>query len=301
MVTTRHPLRKQLLAGVLLPTFLGMALLSCTTIIKTTFQDMEQPTNANQATPGYDPGAGWELVWADEFEGTTLNPDNWNRQVEKAGRFNTEWQRYTDNTDNAYVENNCLVIKAIHKGDVHGMDQYTSARLNTAQKQTWKYGKIVARMKLPYGKGIWPAFWMLGANIDENGGDTPWPRSGEIDILELYGTNDDAVIEANLHFADDSGDHDQMGAASYKLQEGIFADDFHIFELEWTAEQMVWRVDGEEFASYSIASDEVSEFHKEFFLLINLAVGGTFARRPDDTTPFPQYFYVDWVRVYQQS
>lgn len=262
---------------------------------------MKQPIKVKQTTPDYDPGRDWVLAWADEFEGPTLNPDNWNRQIENAGRFNTEWQRYTDSEANAYIENNCLVIKAIHQGDAHGMDQYTSARLNTAQKQTFKYGKIVARMKLPHGKGIWPAFWLLGANIDENGGDTPWPQSGEIDIHELYGTNDDAVIEANLHFADASGEHDEMGAVAYKLKEGIFADDFHIFELEWTAVQMIWRVDGVEFASYPITADELSVFHKEFFILINLAVGGTFAGRPDASTSFPQYFYVDWVRVYQKS
>ena len=194
-----------------------------------------------------------------------------------------------------------MVIKATHESETHGMDRYTSARLNTAQKQTWKYGKIVARMKLPYGKGIWPAFWMLGSNIDENGGDTPWPQCGEIDVLELYGTNDNAVIEANLHFADTEGEHDMMGAVSYRLKKGIFADDFHIFELEWTAERMNWRVDGEEFASYTINSNELSEFHNEFFILINLAVGGTYAGRPDASTSFPQYFYVDWVRVYQKS
>ena len=94
----------------------------------------------------------------------------------KAGRFNDERQRYTNSSKNAYIENKQLVIKAIHESDKHGMDQYSSARLNTANKQTWKYGKIAARIKLPYGKGIWPAFWMLGANIDENGGDMHWKR-----------------------------------------------------------------------------------------------------------------------------
>ncbi|WP_340102868.1 glycoside hydrolase family 16 protein [Rhodohalobacter sp. 8-1] len=99
-----------------------------------------------------------------------------NRQVVYAGQFNEEWQRYTDSSENSYVEDGNLVIKAIHEGDTHGMDEYTSARLNTANKQTWKYGKIAARIKLPYGEGIWSSFWMLGANIDENGSDTPGPR-----------------------------------------------------------------------------------------------------------------------------
>ena len=153
---------------------------------------------------------GWQLVWADEFEGDRLNPDNWNRQVEPAGRFNEEWQHYTASEKNAYVEEGCLVIKAIHESDEHGMDQYSSARINSAQKQTFKYGKIAARIKLPYGAGMWPAFWMLGANCSENGGDTPWPFCGEIDILELYGSKDDGVVEANIHYANREGQHDQL-------------------------------------------------------------------------------------------
>ena len=116
----------------------------------------------------YRPGAGWQLVWADEFAAGTIDESNWTRQVVKAGRFNEEWQRYTDGSENAYVRDGQLVIEAIHESNAHGIDQYTSARLHTANKRSWKYGKIAARIKLPYGKGIWPAFWMLGANIDES-------------------------------------------------------------------------------------------------------------------------------------
>lgn len=258
--------------------------------------ESEPHTNDND----YDPGADWTLAWADEFDSDTINEDNWSFQIEEAGRFNEEWQRYTNSDQNAYIENNNLVIKAIHESDTHGLDQYTSARLHTANKQSWKYGKIAARIKLPHGKGIWPAFWMLGANIDENGGDTPWPQSGEIDILELYGTKDDAVIEANLHYADASGKHAMMGAVSYELEQGIFADAFHIFELEWDANRIAWLVDGEQFASTSITDEDRAEFHNEFFILLNLAVGGTYAGRPDTTTSFPQYMYIDWVRVYKK-
>jgi beta-glucanase (GH16 family) len=245
-------------------------------------------------------GDEWQLIWSDEFEGPELNTNFWNRQVEKAGRFNEEWQRYTNKKANAYLENNCLVIEAIHHGKKHGMDQYSSARLNTAGKFTFKYGKVSARIKLPYGMGIWPAFWMLGANIDENGGDTPWPLCGEIDILELYGSKNDAVVEANIHYADASGRHAMMGSESFELDRGIFADDFHLFELEWTPKTISWSVDGKTYASTSIASEEFSEFHKEFFLLLNIAVGGTFAGRPDSSSVFPQKMYVDWIRVYQK-
>ena len=204
-----------------------------------------QDIRVSDIKPDYDPGPGYQLKWADEFTGETIDANNWNHQVEPAGRFNDEWQRYTSSKENAYIENGCMVIKVIHESDKHGMDQYTSARMNTANKQSWKYGKIVARVKLPYSKGMWPAFWMLGANINENGGDTPWPQCGEIDIFELYGSKDDSVVEANIHYADASGAHNQMGAKSYHLNSGKFADGFHIFELEWDGEKVSWSVDGE--------------------------------------------------------
>jgi beta-glucanase (GH16 family) len=248
----------------------------------------------------YDPGPDWTLDWSDEFNDSVIDKTNWRFQVEEAGRFNEEWQRYTNSDKNAYIQDDCLVIKAIHESDSHGLDQYTSARLNTAGKRSWKYGKIAASIKLPYGQGIWPAFWMLGVNIDENGGDTPWPHCGEIDIFELYGTKDDAVVEANIHYADQSGSHDQMGAVPYHLEKGRFADDFHVFELEWNAQKVTWSVDGKQYASFSIEADDLSEFHNEFFLLLNIAVGGTYADYPNDTSTFPQFMYIDWVRVYKQ-
>lgn len=253
----------------------------------------------NQNT--YEPGEHWKLAWSDEFDENNINMGNWNYQVEEAGRFNEEWQRYTNSEQNAYIENNCLVIKAIHESDQHKINQYTSARMNTANKYAFKYGKIAARIKLPEGQGIWPAFWMLGNNIDENGGDTPWPQTGEIDIFELYGSKDDGVVEANAHYADVSESHAMMGAVSYKLKEGKFSDDFHIFELEWNEKEISWFVDGEKYASMPITDDEFSEFHKEFFILLNIAVGGTYAGYPDETTTFPQYMYTDWIRVYEKK
>lgn len=249
----------------------------------------------------FEPGNDWKLAWSDEFETDSIDKNNWNFQVLEAGHFNGEWQRYTNSSKNAYIENGCLTIKAIHESDEHGMGNYSSARLHTANKQSWKYGKIVARAKLPFGTGIWPAFWMLGANINENGGDTPWPQSGEIDIFELYGSKNDSVIEANIHYADKSNSHASMGAASFKLNQGKFADAFHVFELEWDENKVSWFVDGVEFASMSIKDDEMSEFHKEFFILLNVAVGGTWAGYPDSTSKFPQYMYVDWLRVYQKN
>lgn len=249
----------------------------------------------------YNPSKDYILQWSDEFDGNTINKKNWNLQVEKAGRFNKEWQRYTNSNDNAFIENSCLVIKAIHESDIHGKNQYTSARLNTANKQAWTYGKIAAKIKLPHSEGIWPAFWMLGTNIDENGGDTLWPFCGEIDILELYGSRDDGAVEANLHYANKDGLHTTMGEVVYQLKNGKFADDFHVFELEWTKDKMIWSIDGQAYHEKSIYSDEFSVFHKPFFLLLNIAVGGEFSGRPDETSIFPQCMYVDWIRVYQKQ
>ncbi len=285
----------------------GLAALSCAAVILSACgADVVPPAEAPVRYPAanlyddaYDPGPGWRLAWADEFEGEVLDPANWQRQVEEAGRFNAEWQRYTDSTDNAYIEDGCLVIKAIHETDAHGPDQYTSARLHTLPENGWRYGKIAARIQLPYGAGIWPAFWMLGANIDENGGDTPWPQSGEIDILEMYGSRDNAVVEANIHYTGKSGAHANMGAVGTRLDKGKFADNFHVFEIEWDADSIRWFVDGKQFASAPISSEEFSEFHKPFFILLNIAVGGRSAGRVDETTRFPQTMYVDWVRVYQ--
>ncbi len=278
---------------------LAMVLSACDADVAKPGNDAMEAPPPSADDDSYEPGPGWVLAWADEFDAGAIDEDNWNYQVLEAGRFNDEWQRYTNSSDNAYVENGHLVIKAIHESDDHGLDRYSSARLNTANKRVFKYGKIAARIKLPHGEGIWPAFWMLGANIDENGGDTPWPQSGEIDILELYGSKDDAVIEANIHYADASGSHASMGAVALELEQGRFADAFHVFELEWDEERIAWSVDQQEFASVPISSDELSEFHKEFFLLLNIAVGGAHAGRPDATTEFPQYMYIDWIRVYQ--
>jgi len=261
---------------------------------------MQYPAE-NLAEDTYEPGEGWRLAWADEFDGGAIDETNWSMQVVDAGRFNDEWQRYVASSENAYIDNHCLVIRAVHESDRHGKDQYTSARLHTANKRTFKYGKIAARMQLPYGNGMWPAFWMLGANIDENGGDTPWPRSGEIDIVEFYGSKDNAVVEANIHYEGANGRHANMGAVRHKLDDGVFAEAFHVFELEWGPESMTWFVDGEKFAETSIVGEEFSELHKDFFILLNLAVGGRHSGRPDNSTRFPQYLYVDWVRVYQRD
>ena len=246
----------------------------------------------------YKVGDDWNLVWSDEFDGDKLNLKNWTRQI-LPDPYNDEWQQYFDHKENSYVKDGFLVIKAIHTSDKHGDNQYTSGRLHTGKKHVWKYGKIAARIQLPHGKGIWPAFWTLGEDINEIGGKTPWPKCGEIDILEMYGSRDDAVVEANIHY--DDGGHKMMGAKSFKLDKGIFAEKFHVFEIEWDEKKITWLVDGKPYHSTDITDTARNEFHGKQYILLNIAVGGKWAGRPDDTTPFPSKMYVDWVRVYKQK
>ncbi|MBT8272045.1 MAG: glycoside hydrolase family 16 protein [Flavobacteriaceae bacterium] len=293
---------RQFLSSVIIITA-SLIILSCQEKgVKSNSENLENNESSTSITleDNHELNSDWKLVWSDEFKTGSIDKSSWNLQLVEAGRFNDEWQRYTDSPENAYIENDCLIIKAIHESDSHGINQYTSARLNTANKRTWKYGKIAARIKLPEGNGIWPAFWMLGANIDENGGDTPWPQSGEIDILELYGSKDNGAIEANMHYADASDSHAMMGAVTFRLEQGIFADDFHIFELAWDQDSITWFVDGQRFAWTSITAEDRSEFHEPFFILLNIAVGGAHAGRPDSNTSFPQHMYVDWIRVYEK-
>jgi beta-glucanase (GH16 family) len=257
---------------------------------------------ANLADDSYQPGKQWKLVWADEFENAELDDANWSRRVAKAGRWNKEWQRYTDDECNSYIDAGCLVLKAIHEGESHGENKYTSARLHTAQKHSWRYGKVAARIQLPYGQGIWPAFWMLGASCDQNGGDTPWPFCGEIDIMEFWGSKGDGVVKATIHYADRNSEHAWLKPQAFELPTGRFADAFHVFEIEWDEQQIRWMVDGQAYATQPITADEFEEIHQEFFILLNMAVDGRkHAGRPDERSVFPQVMYVDWVRVYQQD
>ena len=247
------------------------------------------------------PGTGWSLAWADEFNIGGISASNWSHQVLPAGTFNNEWQRYTDSIENSYVFNNgtngYLLIRAVYEGGGLFSDNFTSARLITVNKQDFLYGKIAARIQLPYGQGLWPAFWMLGTNINETGGDTPWPACGEIDIMEMIGggAGRDDTSWGAIHW-DNSGH--VYSSTSRTLPSGILADDFHVFEIEWDSTNIVWKVDGNTFFTKDITPSHMSEFHKRFYIILNVAVGGIWPEYPNTSTVFPQYMYVDWVRVY---
>lgn len=242
----------------------------------------------------------FELVWNDEFNYNGL-PDStkWSFEVGNSGWGNNELQYYTSaRLENARVEDSVLIIEA--RKEAYGGSQYTSARLNTyANNLSWKNGKIEARIKLPFGQGIWPAFWMLGDAIFEG---TPWPACGEIDIMEMIGGGEgrDDKTYGTIHWADANGNHAQYGG-SYQLSEGILADDFHVYSIEWDDFSIKWFIDGQQFHIVDITPVALSEFRKNFFIILNLAVGGDWPGYPNESTVFPQQMMVDYVRVYQKG
>jgi beta-glucanase (GH16 family) len=231
------------------------------------------------------------LVWSDEFNGTTVSSD-WTFDIGtgNSGWGNNELQYYTD--QNVTVAGGFLEIKA--KSETFNSQEYTSTRMKTQGLNSWKYGRIDIRAALPYGKGIWPALWMLGDNISSVG----WPSCGEIDIVEMIGGEglNDRTIHGTAHW-NQSG-HSQYGN-SYSLPSGKFADEFHVFSIIWDATSIKWLMDDVQYNQLDITPAELSEFQNNFFLIFNVAVGGNWPGNPDATTVFPQSMYVDYVRVFQ--
>lgn len=248
-----------------------------------------QIVNIAQDDPNNEPG----LIWWDEFEYTGLpDPSKWNMETGGHGWGNNELQYYTNSENNAMVDNGILTITA-REESMSGRD-YTSARITTQNKFDFKYGRIEARIKLPYGQGIWPAFWMLGTNL----GSVGWPACGEIDIMEMVGgTSGDKTVYSTLHW-DNNGDHADYGQ-SYSLSSGIFANDFHIFSVEWNSQEIKAFMDGDQYFVADISPSQLSEFHNNFFIILNLAVGGNWPGPPNDNTSFPQTLEIDYIRVYQ--
>ena len=230
-----------------------------------------------------------ELIWSDEFEGNTLNLKKWSCEIGngKEGWGNWELQYYTNRTENIYIKDNILHIKAIKEN--YKYCKYTSARITTRHNFQFKYGTVEANISLPLNKGIWPAFWMLG-NYSEN-----WPNCGEIDILESK--NLESKIYSNCHWYSN-------GVASYgKVSEFIDVTKFHIYKLDWDKEYIRIYIDDK--LNYEILiKDNVGNtnaFHSYFDLMFNVAVGGNFPGNDIDDSGLPKEMLVDYVRVYQNE
>src|SRR5438105_3210696 len=248
--------------------------------------------------------AVWKLAWSDEFNGrsgSAADSTKWSFAVGGGGWGNNELETYTSRTANAHLEGGSLVIKAI-KETVTGPDNitrnYTSARLLTKNKFSQAYGRFEARIKIPFGQGIWPAFWLLGENIDT----AHWPNCGEIDIMENIG-KEPSIVHGTFHGPGYSGGKG-ISAAYALANSQKFSDSFHEFAVEWEPNVIRFYVDGSLYRTRTPADLPAGAqwvFDHPFFIILNVAVGGGWPGNPDTTTVFPQQMQVDYVRVYKRT
>ena len=241
----------------------------------------------------------WEMVWSDEFEGeagTPIDVEKWAHDVGGHGWGNDQLEYNTDRADNASLDGEGHLALVARKEDF-GDNAYTSARITTRGRLSQEYGRFEARIKLPTGQGIWPAFWMLGSNFGEVG----WPDCGEIDIMEFRGQHE-SIIRNSIHGPGHSGasnvgfEHVSPGAG---LPEG-----FHTFAVEWEPRHIVWFLDGVK--TFEVTPSALPPggrwvYNHPFFLIMNIAVGGGFVGPPNGNTQFPQTMLVDYVRVYARG
>ncbi len=238
-----------------------------------------------------------KLLWADEFSGAAgTQPDRskWTYDLGGNGWGNKELETYTNKPENSFLDGEGhLVIRAIKEPDGY----FTSARMKTEGLFSFAYGRAEARMKLPRGQGLWPAFWMLGSNI----GTVHWPDCGEIDIMESLG-REPTIVHGTVHGPGYSGGH--AISAQYQLPgTPALADDFHLYGTSWTPGRVEFSIDGHVYATVtpqSLPGGTKWVYDHPFFVLLNLAVGGAWPGNPDASTKFPQDLIVDYVRVYQR-
>jgi len=237
--------------------------------------------------------SGYTLTWSDEFDGAAINTNNWNFDIGGSGWGNNELEYYTNSPNNAYLSNGKLVIEA--RQETLGSNNYTSARMNTSGKQSFKYGRIDMRAKIPVSHGMWPALWMLGSNFSNVG----WPSCGETDIMELVGSSPNRVV-GSIHWAQANGTSGTFNNA-YFLSSGDFSRQFHVFSLIWQMNYVQIIVDGIPYmtATNSSITSGNWPFNATFFFIFNVAVGGDWPGPPDASTIFPQQMLVDYVRVFQ--
>ncbi|MFN2395846.1 MAG: family 16 glycosylhydrolase [Bacteroidales bacterium] len=245
---------------------------------------------------------GYVLVWNDEFNDGQIDPLKWTFETGDgtdyglpAGWGNNELQIYTDNDENARVDqdgdNSALIITAVKQGE----NDFTSAKLTTNGLFSTRFGRIDVRAKLPEGQGIWPAIWTLGDNRDV----VDWPGCGEIDIMEMLG-HEPSKIYGTIHYVDGENRKGESQGMYEKSGSG-FNEDYHVFTLDWTPETLSFLVDGEKYQEVTIIEEDMKEFLRSHYLVLNLAIGGYWPGYPDETTSFPQSMYVDYVRVFEKE
>ena len=265
-----------------------------TSIVSCNFNTFSQ---TNKSTP-VTPPEGWHLVWSDEFEGDSINPENWGYDLGAGGWGNGEAEYYTSRSENSRIEDGMLVIEA--RQEKYEDSYYTSARLKTQDLQEFQYGKIEARIKVPAGKGLWPAFWMLGNDFSRTVGiGVPWPNCGEIDIMEYIGREPDLIM-GTVHGPGYAG---AVGIGKWNRQDYNIADEFHTYAIEWEEGKISWFYDDVEYFSVVKADVGAREwvFDKPFFIILNMAVGGQLPGPIGLDVKFPVQMYVDYVRVFQKN
>ncbi|HUP14312.1 MAG TPA: glycoside hydrolase family 16 protein [Niastella sp.] len=238
---------------------------------------------------------GYTLVWHDEFDGNGIDTASWNFETGNGpgGWGNNELEYYTASHANVFTAKGKIVLEA-RKEEKNGF-QYTSARINTKNKRAFTYGRVDIRAKLPFGKGIWPALWMLGQSDDSVG----WPACGEIDIMELLGQKPNKVY-GTLHWGAEWPVHVSKGR-SYSFN-GSFSNQFHVFSLSWEKDSYKILVDDKAF--FSATGADIAPYNNPFtkphYFIFNVAVGGNWPGSPDTATVFPQRMIVDYIRVFQK-
>lgn len=247
---------------------------------------------------------GYELVWQEDFDGDTLNRDDWNVELHEPGWVNEEWQEYVDSEENIQVKDSNLLLKPVKKLLPNGKAHYTSGRVNTQGKHDFTYGYFECRAKVPYGKGYLPAFWMMPTDEDFYG---QWPKCGEIDIMEVLGdkTSD---LYGTLHY----GEPHEQSQGSYSLTgDDDFSEQYHVFGCLWEPGKISWYVDGvkyfEETKWFTAWLGEEKKpypapFDRPFHVILNLAIGGSWVGYPDESTTYDDQVYaIDYVKVYQKQ
>ncbi len=254
---------------------------------KTSKQTVITPNPTPPVIPPADTPKSYKLAWSDEFDTPLIDTANWNFETGGSGWGNHEQEYYQQN--NASILNGNLVITA-SKENVSG-NSYTSSRMTTLGKHEFTYGKFEARISMPVGQGLWPAFWLLGANINSVG----WPECGETDIMEHI--NSDNLVYGTIHW--NNNGHVSFGGNTSKDS----LSNFHIYTLEWDANAIKWSVDGIQFREADIHNNinNTTAFHRPFFIILDLAVGGDWPGQTVDDSKFPASMLVDYVRVYQRK
>lgn len=246
---------------------------------------------------------GYSLVWEDNFDGSSLNRNDWNVELHEPGWVNEELQEYVDSEKNIFIENGNLVIRPVKSSGMNGKSYYTSGRISTQNKKDFTYGVFEARLKVPEGKGFLPAFWLMATDENIYG---QWPRCGEIDIMEVHGS-DTKTTYATIHY----GNPHRQSQATKTLDNGTFADGFHTYAVKWEPGEISWYMDGflihseNEWYSITEGQGEITypaPFDQPFYIILNLAVGGSWVGYPDRTTDFKNARYeVDYVKVWQKE